>query len=133
MSTAAIGPVLLLFLALIAAGEVARRIHIVSRFALLGALGRRSAAVLARRGVSDHSKERATRILSGRMMHASLGAGAGLLAVIAPVLIVLLIDYRVPFGVRAAFLDWQARLLLLSLMVVYVFARWQLGRRLQPR
>lgn len=133
MSLAAIGPVLLLFLALIATGEVARRIRILQRFAVLGALGRRSAAVLARRGVSDHSKERATRILSGRMMKASLAAGGALMVVIAPVLIVLAADIVLPFGVRAAFLDWQARLILLSLMVVYVLVRWQFGKRLQPR
>jgi len=130
---AAIGPVVLLFLALIAAGEVARRIHILRRFGALGALGRKSGAVLARRGVSDHWKERATRILSGRMMQASLAAGGALIVVIAPVLIVLAADIVMPFGVRAAFLDWQARLILLSLMIVYVLLRWQLGKRLQPR
>lgn len=125
---AAIGPVVLLFLALVAAGEIARRIRIVPRFVALGALGRRSTAVLARRGVSDHFKERATRILAGRMMLASLVAGGALLVVIAPVLLVLAIDFFVPLGVRAAFFDWQARLLLLMLMVVYVLVRWRIGK-----
>ncbi len=132
MPKAAIG-LLLLFLALVAAGEIARRIHVIRRFATLGALGRRSAAVLARRGVSDHWKERATGILAGRTMRASLMAGGALLVVIAPVLLVLALDTVLPLGVRAVFLDWQARLVLLAVMVVYVLVRWQLGRRLQPR
>ncbi len=123
----------LLFAALVVAGEVARRTHILARFGALGALGRRSAGVVARRGVSDFSKERATRILAGRMMRASLIAGGLLLLVIAPVVLVLLADGPVlPLGVRAAFLDWQARLFLLTLMVLYVLVRWQAGR-LRPR
>ena len=124
----------LLLAAIVAAGELARRLRIVPRFALLGALARRSGAVLARRGVSDHFKERATRILAGRMMAASLGAGLILLLVIAPVVLLLLIDGPLALGVRDAFFDWQARLLILSVSLIYVFARWRLGRRrLQPR
>ncbi len=123
----------ILFAALVAAGEIARRTHVLGRFAALGALGRRSAAVVARRGVSDFSKERATRILGLRMMRASLVAGGLLLAVIAPVVLVLLADGPVlPLGVRKAFLDWQARGFLLLLMVLYVLVRWQAGR-LRPR
>lgn len=127
-------PVLLLMLALVAAGEIARRIHVLARFGKLGALGKRAGAVLARRGVSDHSKERATRILSGRMMAASLAAAGALLLVIAPVILLLLVDGPLPLGVQDAFFDWQARILLLALMVVYVLVRWRFGaRRLQPR
>lgn len=127
-------PVLLLFAAIVAAGELARRLRIVPRFAMLGALARRSGAVLARRGVSDHFKERATRILAGRMMAASLSAGGILALVIAPAVLLLLADGTLPLGVRAAFVDWQARLLLFSMSLIYVLARWRLGRRrLQPR
>ena len=127
-------PVLLLMLALVAAGEVARRIHILSRFTGLAALGKRAGAVLARRGVSDHCKERATRILAGRMMTASLLAGGALLLVIAPVVLLLLADGPLPLGVQDAFFDWQARILLLVLMVSYVLIRWRVGQhRLQPR
>lgn len=127
-------PVLLLFAAIVAAGELARRLRIVPRFAMLGALARRSGAVLARRGVSDHFKERATRILAGRMMAASLSAGGILILVIAPAILLLLADGSLPLGVRAAFIDWQARLLLFSMSLIYVLARWRLGRRrLQPR
>ena len=129
-----IAPILLLLAAIIAAGELARRLHIVPRFASLAMLGRRAGAVLARRGVSDHLKERATRILAGRMMASSLAAGGMLALVIAPVVLLLLIDGTLPLGVRAAFFDWQARGLLLSMSLIYVFARWRLGRRrLQPR
>jgi hypothetical protein len=132
--TAAIAPVLLLLAAIVVAGELARRLRIVPRFASLAALGRRAGAVLARRGVSDHLKERATRILAGRMMASSLTAGAILALVIAPVVLLLLIDGTVPLGVRAAFFDWQARLLILFVSLIYVLARWRIGRRrLQPR
>jgi hypothetical protein len=130
----AIVPVLLLMLALIAAGEVARRIHILARFAGLAALGKRASAVLAKRGVSDHCKERATRILAGRMMRASLIAGGALMLVIAPVVLLLLIDGPLPLGVQDAFFDWQARILLFVLMGSYVLIRWRIGQhRLQPR
>jgi hypothetical protein len=131
--TGAVAPVLLLFAAIVAAGELARRLRIVPRFAVLAALSRRAGAVLARRGVSDHLKERATGILAGRMMASSLIAGAILALVIAPVVLLLLIDGTVPLGVRAAFFDWQARLLILFVSLIYVLVRWRIGRRLQPR
>ena len=129
-----IAPILLLLAAIIVAGELARRLQIVPRFASLAMLGRRAGAVLTRRGVSDHLKERATRILAGRMMASSLTAGGILALVIAPVVLLLLVDGTLPLGVRAAFFDWQARGLLLFMSLIYVFARWRLGRRrLQPR
>jgi hypothetical protein len=132
--TGAAAPILLLLAAIVVAGELARRLRIVPRFATLAALGRRAGAVLARRGVSDHLKERATRILAGRLMASSLSAGAILTLVIAPVVLLLLVDGTLPLGVRAAFLDWQARLLILSMSLIYVLVRWRIGRRrLQPR
>jgi len=132
--TGALAPIALLLGAIVAAGELARRLRIVPRFATLADLGRRAGAILARRGVSDHLKERATRILAGRMMASSLSAGAVLAMVIAPVVLLLLIDGALPLGVRAAFFDWQARLLILFVSLIYVLARWRIGRRrLQPR
>lgn len=132
--TGALAPIALLLGAIVAAGELARRLRIVPRFATLAVLGRRAGAVLARRGVSDHLKERATRILAGRMMASSLTAGVMLALVIAPVILLLLIDGTLPLGVRAAFFDWQARLLILFVSLIYVLARWRIGRRrLQPR
>lgn len=132
--TGALAPIALLLGAIVAAGELARRLRIVPRFATLAVLGRRAGAVLARRGVSDHLKERATRILAGRMMASSLTAGAMLALVIAPVTLLLLIDGTLPLGVRAAFFDWQARLLILFVSLIYVLARWRIGRRrLQSR
>jgi len=132
--TGALAPIALLFGAIVAAGELARRLRIVPRFAMLAVLGRRAGAVLARRGVSDHLKERATRILAGRMMASSLTAGVMLALVIAPVILLLLIDGTLPLGVRAAFFDWQARLFILFVSLIYVLARWRIGRRrLQPR
>lgn len=131
--TGALAPIALLLGAIVAAGELARRLRIVPRFATLADLGRRAGAILVRRGVSDHLKERATRILAGRMMASSLGAGAVLALVIAPVVLLLLLDGTLPLGVRAAFFDWQARLLMLFVSLIYVLARWRIGRRLQSR
>lgn len=132
--TGALAPIALLLGAIVAAGELARRLRIVPRFATLAVLGRRAGAILVRRGVSDHLKERATRILAGRMMASSLSAGAVLALVIAPVVLLLLLDGTLPLGVRAAFFDWQARLFILFVSVIYVLARWRIGRRrLQPR
>jgi hypothetical protein len=132
--TGALAPIALLLGAIVAAGELARRLRIVPRLATLADLGRRAGAILVRRGVSDHLKERATRILAGRMMASSLGAGAVLALVIAPVVLLLLLDGTLPLGVRAAFFDWQARLLILFVSLIYVLARWRIGRRrLQPR
>jgi len=132
--TGALAPIALLLGAIVAAGELARRLRIIPRFATLADLGRRAGDILVRRGVSDHLKERATRILAGRMMASSLGAGAVLALVIAPVVLLLLLDGTLPLGVRAAFFDWQARLLILFVSLIYVLARWRIGRRrLQPR
>jgi hypothetical protein len=127
-------PVLFLLLSIIAAGEIARRIALLPRFATLGRLGRRASAVVMRRGVSEHFKERATRILAARMMAASLSAGVALIVVIAPVVLLLLIDGPLPLGVRAAFVDWQARILLLTTSLSYALVRWRYRQwRVQPR
>ncbi len=132
--TSALAPVLFLLLAIIAAGEIARRLALLPRFAALGRLGRRAGAVVLRRGVSEHFKERATRILAVRMMAASLGAGAALVVAIAPVVLLLLIDGPLPLGVRAAFVDWQARILLLTTSLSYALVRWRYRQwRVQPR
>lgn len=116
-----------LLAAIVALGELARRVGLIARFARLGALGKRAGAVVTRRGVSDYSKERATRILSGRMMQASLVAGGALLLVIAPVVLLLLLDSIAPFGVRAAFLDWPSRSLILVVSLTYAVLRWRFG------
>ena len=127
-------PVLLLLLAVIAAGEIARRLALLQRFAALGQLSRRAGAVVTRRGVSEHFKERATRILAARMMIASFSAGAALILVIAPVILLLLIDGPLPLGVRAAFVDWPARILLLTMSLSYALVRWRYRQwRVQPR
>lgn len=122
-------PVLLLFLAIVAAGEIARRIGLLPRFAALAGIGRRAGTVLRRHGVSDHAKERATRILAIRMMIASLGAGIALALVIAPVVTLLVVDGPLPLGVQDAFFDWQARLLLLMLSLTYALVRWRWRHR----
>lgn len=120
---------LALLAAIVALGELARRVGLIRRFTQLGALGKRAGAVVTRRGVSDYSKERATRILSGRMMQASLAAGGALLLVIAPVVLLLLLDGVVPFGVRGAFLDWPSRILILVSSLTYAVLRWRFGAR----
>ena len=127
-------PVLFLLLAIVAAGEIARRIGLLHRFGTLGMLGKRASAIVMRPGASDHCKERAPRILAGRMMFASLAAGAALVLVISPVVLLLLADGPLPLGVESAFFDWQARILLVMLSLTYAVFRWRLGAgRVQPR
>lgn len=110
-----IAAVLTLFAAILAALAIARRSHVLARFAELGMLSRRSTRTLARRGVSDWSKERATRILAVRMMAASLSAFAMLLLIAAPVLAALALDPLTSLPTIDAFGDPRARMALLAM------------------
>lgn len=122
---------LVLFLAIFLALELARRLPLLACFRALGRLSTRSATTLKRRRVSEWCKERAIQILSRRMFIASVRAGLLLALVAAPIGLALYLDTLVPLGVRHAFLDWRERLLLLLLCVSYAILRWQIRRRLR--
>ena len=121
-----------LLIAILAAIEIARRVPVFASFRAIATLSAKSTAVLRRRGVSEWCKERAVQILSRRLMAASLRSGMYLVLIAAPILLAFALDYVLPLGVRATFLDWPRRLLLLALCVGIAIIRWQFRRRLRP-
>lgn len=123
---------ILLFAGLLASLAIARRCAILCHFADLARLSRRSASILGRRGVSDWSKERATRIMAVRMLAKSLTALALLLLVAAPVLAVLALDPLADAGTIAAFADPTSRLTLFAMGVCLAGFRFARRLRLWP-
>lgn len=123
--------VLVLFAALVAVLELARRLPLFAAFRAMQAASARTARVVRRRG-SDFSKARAMRILSARMFAASLRAGALLLAVASPLLIVLLLGSTDQARAVGLAIDGATRLWVIPLSLGYAALRWQLGRRVQP-
>jgi len=117
-----------LLLAIVAAVELVRRLPLNAHFRDLAALGRTSAALLARRHVSDWSKGRAARILSLRMFVASLRAGLMLALVAAPIGLVLLADRPLGLGTMAALVDWRSRLIILAATIGYALTRYLVRR-----
>ncbi|MBO9713615.1 hypothetical protein [Sphingomonas sp.] len=106
---------LFLFAGILGSIAVARRSGILRHFRQLGRLSQRSVRTLARRGVSDWSKERATRILAIRMMVKSLTAGALLALIALPLLAMLALDPIAHLGTIDALADTRARLFILSM------------------
>jgi hypothetical protein len=124
--------VLLLFAALVAVLELARRLPLFASFRAMQAVSARTARLLRTPG-SDHCKERAMRILSARMFAASLRAGWLLLATASPLLIVLLLGSTPEAHAVGLAIDGATRLWVIPLCLGYAALRWQLGRRVQPR
>ena len=123
---------LLFFAAIVCALELARRVPLIPAFAAMSGCGNQALRLIRRRGVSDFSKERAMRILSARLFAKSARAGALLLLVASPLLLVLLVaasDQARAIGLES---DWQARLWVVPMGLGYALLRWQLGRRVQP-
>lgn len=115
------------FLAIIAVLELARALPLIPAFQELGACGQHAMRLMARRGVSEWGKERAMRILSGRLFLRSLRAGGLLLAVAAPLLLVLTLTANWPelIGART---EWSDRLWLVPFTLGYAALRWQVRR-----
>lgn len=122
--------VLLLFVALVAVLELARRLPLIAAFREMQACSARTARLIRARG-SDHCKERAMRILSARMFARSLRAGALLLAVASPLLFVLLAGSTDQARAVGLAIDGATRLWVIPLSLSYALLRWQLGRRVQ--
>lgn len=118
------------FLAVIAVLELARALPLIPAFQDLNACSQHALRLLARKGVSEWGKERALRILSGRMFMRSVRAGGLLLATAAPLLLVLAVDAHWPevVGVRA---DWTSKLWLMPFTLGYALLRWQVIPRVQ--
>lgn len=123
--------VLLLFAALVAVLELARRLPLLAAFRAMQGCSARTARLLRMRG-SDHCKERAMRILSARMFAVSFRAGGLLLAVASPLLLVLLLGSTEEARAVGLAIDGQTRLWVIPLSLGYAVLRWQLGRRVQP-
>jgi hypothetical protein len=124
-----IGAALLLFASILGALEIARRSGVLHQFADLGKISRRSTRCLARRGVSDCWKERATRILAGRMMAKSLAAMGLLIAIAAPVLAVLAFGPAIGIPTTDALFDPVARISILAAALCLALIRFQRTRR----
>lgn len=118
------------FLAVVAVLELARALPLVPAFRELAACGQHASRLLARKGVSEWGKERALRILSGRMFARSMRAGGLLLATAAPLLVVLAVDANWPdiVGIRT---DWASKLWLMPFTLGYAVLRWQVIPRVQ--
>ena len=123
--------VLLLFAALVAVLELARRLPLIASFRDMQVCSARTVRLMRTPG-SDHCKERAMRILSARMFARSLRAGGLLLAVASPLLIVLLLGSTDEARAIGMAIDGHTRLWVIPLSLGYAVLRWQLGRRVQP-
>ena len=119
---------LILFAALLASVHLARRWTLLRHFGDLAAIGRRSVRTLARSGVSDWSKERATRILAIRMMGKSLAAGGLLLMIVVPIAAVLAIGPVTGIPTQDALFDPTARLSILAAGIALAFLRARVRR-----
>lgn len=118
------------FLAIVAVLELARALPLIPAFQELAACGQHAMRLLARRGVSEWGKERALRILSGRMFARSMRAGGLLLAAASPLLVVLVLDANWPEVVHMR-TDWTAKLALMPFTLGYAVLRWQVIPRVQ--
>lgn len=114
---------LVLFAALLASVHLARRWMLLHHFADLAAIGRRSVRTLARSGVSDWSKERATRILAIRMMGKSLAAGGLLLVIVLPIAAALAVGPIAGIPTQDALFDPTARLSILAAGITLALVR----------
>lgn len=123
----------LLFVAVVLAIEIARRLPLLQAFAGLARLSARIPRILGYRRCLEERKERAVQMLACALGRRSLLAGAMLVAVAAPILLVLLIDSFAHFGVAVALLDWRMRGALLLLCIVYAISRSRFSRRLRAR
>lgn len=125
-------PILLLFVSMAALIEIARALKPLRAFARLAAESRRAARLVAAKG-SDRWKERAMRGLSGRLFRRSIGAGALLLIIVAPLLLLLLFDTHFHLGVLAALTSWNARISVALMCLVYAIIRSLFAHKLWPR
>ncbi|RYE03046.1 MAG: hypothetical protein EOP61_06250 [Sphingomonadales bacterium] len=122
---------ILLFVAIIAVIELARRLPLIPAFREMSACSARSMRLVSRRGVSEWCKERAMRILALRLLGASLWAGALLVLAASPLLLTVAIATADPRIIEMG--DWRARLWMLPLTLSYALLRWQIGRRVRAR
>ncbi|MEO7691794.1 MAG: hypothetical protein ABIS51_21100 [Sphingomonas sp.] len=122
--------ILLLFLATVIAVELAWALRLVAVMRDLGHFGARASRVMRRRGASDASRERAAMILSARMFRASMRSLLLLVAVAAPIVIVIMIADAHGAHLGALFIHPEASLALPLLCLSYAVIRYQVRKRL---
>ena len=108
--------VLFLFIATIATIELARRLHLLTRFAEMAAVSHRSVRLLPRTGVSEWAKERAMRLTALKLLGTSLRAGMLLAVAGAPLALALVLTRGTPGS-------WTSRSLLVAATLGYSMAR----------
>ena len=123
---------LVLLCATLASIELLRRVEVMRDFAGLAHLGGRAGKLLARRGVSEWTKERALRLLAVRLFRRSVASFARLLLIAAPLLLAIAIDADGRAGVRQAGTSIIARTALLILSTLYLLVRRRARRARVP-
>jgi hypothetical protein len=122
--------ILSLFLAIVIAIELAWGLRLVAVMRDLGHFGARATRVMRRSGASDASRERAAMILSVRMFRASARSLLLLVAVAAPIAIVIMIGDAHGAHLGALFIHPEASLALPLLCLSYAVIRYQVRKRL---
>lgn len=122
---------LALFVSIIVAIEIARRLPLLERFRDLARVSARTPRVWGYRRGLEVRKERATQLLSLQMFRYSIAAMLMLALVIAPIVLVFLVDPWLDFGAWESLMNWWDRLVIAMLSLTYGLARIQIARRLQ--
>lgn len=122
---------LALFVSIIVAIEIARRLPLLERFRDLARVSSRTPRVWGYRRGLEVRKERATKLLSLHMFRYSIAAMLMLAFVIAPIFLVLLADPWLDFGARESLMNWRDRLVIAMLSLTYGLARIHVARRIQ--
>jgi len=122
--------VLSLFLAIVIAIELAWGLRLVAVMRNLGHSGARASRVMRRRGASDASRERAAMILSVRMFRASAHGLLLLVAVAAPIVLVIIVGDAHGAHLGTLFIHPEASLALPLLCLSYAVVRYQIRKRL---
>ncbi|NHN89048.1 sulfotransferase [Acetobacter conturbans] len=115
--------IVVLVLATLASIELVWATGVLHCLARVSREGQRATRLLMRRHVSEWAKERAMRLMSGRLMVHSL-RGLGLIAVVAsPFVVAMAVDAWWPYGFAHAYTNWTVRLALLAISLIYLFTR----------
>jgi hypothetical protein len=122
---------LALFVSIIIALEIARRVPLLARFRNLARVSARTPRVWSYRRGLEVRKERATQLLSLHMFRHSISLLWMLALVSAPIILVLLVDTWLDFGAQESLKNWRDRLVVAVLSLAYGLARIQIARRLQ--
>ena len=114
-------PTGLLLAAVLITLELVRRLPVLASFRRLGHGGRRAGRLLRAR-CSDATKERASGLLARRLFGASCRAGGLLLLAASPVLLLVMADHLMHWGVAQALGELQQLCAFYKLLGTYPIA-----------